>query len=271
MTIRSRNKITFFFTILAFVVFLIELFLVLYAVFFKKITFPKVSVTNKSENFLFSYKPIVVTAAILLQSFYSFFVSLCIFKTFHKTQATEIIFFLIFLLAMLCDSIRILIPVFYISQTYSNFLMTVGNVSLFARILSPLSFFGIALLCRDDYRQDLEKNCLIIIVVSLFFSSFIPLNTSVISENFAISYGYIKIVRTYAVIINTLASLTIISHSVKQEFNALMPVGFCITTIGYGIVYTAGSIAFLSAGFLLLCVGTYLYLEQLHRHYLWTD
>ena len=271
MTIRSRNKITFVFTIFAFVIFLLELLLILYALVYRKISFPEVQVSKNLAFFLFSYKPLAVIFAILLQSFYSFFSSYCTFKNFQKTQSTEIVYFLIFLLSTLCDSGRILLPIFYTSQSYSNFLIAVGNISLFARILSPLALFGISFLSSEEYRQDLERNCLIIIVVSLFFASFIPINTSIISGNFAISYGYRPIIRSYAVILNIISSITLLVNSIKKEYNIFMPIGFCMVTSGYGLVYTSYNIALLSTGFLLMGSGTIIYLVQLHRHYLWTD
>lgn len=271
MTIRARNRITFAFTIFSFVVFIIELLLIFYGIVFKKISFPQVVNNSTSSNILFSYNPYIIVAAILLQSFYAFFTSMLVYRNFQKTQTTEIVFFMLFLLALLCDSIRILIPIFYISETYSNFLIGVGDVSLFARLLAPLSLFGIAFISKEEYRQDIEKNSLIIIVTSLFFAEFIPLNTSVIFGNFAISYGYIKLVRIFAVIINTLSSITVLINSFREEFNHFMPLGFGIMAIGYGLVFTATSPFALAAAFILLICGTYLYLDKLHRHYLWTD
>lgn len=271
MTIRTRNRLTFAFTIFSFTVFLLEILVLFYGILSKRISLPTPSYYTKSSNILLSYNYIYVIIAIILQSFYAFFTSLLVYRSFQKTQTNEIIFFMLFLFAVLCDSIRILLPIFYISETYSNFLIGVGDVSLFARLLAPLSLFGIAFISKEEYRQDIEKNCLIIIVASLFFAEFIPLNSAVIFKNYAVSYGYIKLIRFFAIAINTLSSITVLINTFREEFDRIMPFGFGMLAVGYGLVFTTSTLLGLGTGFLLLGIGTYIYLDKLHRHYLWTD
>ena len=79
--------------------------------------------------------------------------TLAILRSFEKTQATELNFFLLFLLACLCNTFRLLFGLFHISGTFSKLLLKLGNCNIFALLLAPLALFGNTTLSVEDLRQ----------------------------------------------------------------------------------------------------------------------
>ncbi len=271
MTIRFRNRLTFVFFIIAFTTLLISVFLTWYQYLTNGIRLPEVYDKINSQNILFKYNPFVVFTGISLEMIYVCITTMIIYHSFEKTQAPDIVFILIFLAACLFDSTRFIIPVFQLSGTYSKLLLKVGNVHLFARLLAPLALMGNTILSTDDFKQHTDRNSLIIIVIALFFSEMIPLNTAIILPNFSVSYGYVKAIRLFSFILIILSTISLFFANKKNEYRQIMTLGFLMLSIGYSIMFYCYNIAGLVSGVLLLGFGTSLYLNEVHKHYLWID
>ncbi|MCR5188340.1 MAG: hypothetical protein K6C97_05335 [Treponema sp.] len=192
-------------------------------------------------------------------------------RSFEKTQANDMLFFLIFLFACLCDTSRILIPFFQVSESYSKFLIKLGDIALFARLLAPLALFGTTILSSEELKQNVNYNMILLIMTALFFSFFIPINSSIIFPNFCLSYGYTKLIRALAFIISISSIVTTIITCIKNEYKIKLAIGFALICIGYTIVFNSYSIIATIAGPLILGTGTWLYLSEVHNHYLWID
>ena len=271
MTIRFRNRITFTLFILSISVFLIYIILTLYQFLKAGIQLPEIHTITHSSNPILKYNPYIIFAGITIEIIYVCITSKIIYHSFEKTQAPDIAFFLIFLVACLCDSTRFIIPVFNIAGTYSQFLLKIGNIHLFARLLAPLALMGNTVLCTDDFAQDTDRNCLIIIIIALFFSEIIPLNTAVILPNYCVSYGYVKAIRFFSFLIIILSSIYLYVNNKRNEYRQIMTLGFIMLSIGYTLMFYCYNILLFSAGVLFLGFGTNTYLNEVHKHYLWID
>lgn len=272
MTIKSRNRITLSFLIFSTLVFLLEIALVVLQLIKGNFQFPDVSFTKPGSNFfLFKYRTECILIGIFLQNLYVCFSTLFILRAFEKTQSSEIFYFLLFLLACLCDSVKIFIPLFHISQTYSTSLIVVGNISLFSRILVPLSLMATVILYEDERHQNVERNSLILFVVATFLAAFIPLNTTIIEPNLVVSYGYEKTIRITTVVIQLTNILTLIIRNVDRGSKQWTTVGYFVMTVGNWCMFRNNSIFTVAIGFITLCFGTFIFLRSLHRYYLWND
>ena len=271
MTIRFRNRLTFVFFIITFTTFLLSAFLTWYQYLTVGITLPEVFIKSPSSNFLLRYNPYIVFSTMSFEMIYVCITTMIIYHSFEKTQAPDIAFFLIFLAACLFDATRFVIPVFQISGTYSKLLLKVRNIHLFARLLAPLALLGNTIMSTDDFRQHTDRNCLIIIIVALFFSEMIPLNTAVILPNFCISYGYVKAIRGFSLLVCIVSAISLFNTNRKNEYKQIMTIGFILLCIGYTLIFYCYNILSLAAGTLFLGIGTYLYLNEVHKHYLWID
>lgn len=271
MTIRFRNRVTFIFFIFAVSTLLISSFLILYQFFSVGIDLPEIYNKGLSTNLLLKYNPYIIFCGIAIEMLYVCITTLIIYHSFEKTQAPDILFFLIFLFACLCDTTRFIIPVFHIAGSYSKFLLKIGNIHLFARLLAPLALMGNTVLCIDDFRQNTDRNSLIIIIIALFFSEIIPLNTAVILPNYCVSYGYVTAIRAFSFTVIALSTIALYINNKKNDYKQTMTLGFIMLAIGYTLMFYCYNILLFTGGVLFLGFGTNTYLNEVHKHYLWID
>ena len=226
----------------------------------------------------FACNPFYTLIAIFILQFYVCLTTFLIFRSFEKTQAADISFFLFFVVACLLNSSRLYFPLLNLTK-YSRLLLSMGNVNMFARLLAPLALFGATVLSYDDQRQYVDRNIVIIIITSLFFTELIPINNAILLPinnaillpNFCISYGYVNLVRTISLIICILSIISLFISNKKNEYNQLTTIGFAMTAIGYSIMFYCYNLAGLITGPLFLGAGTTIYLNELHNHYMWND
>ena len=262
---------TLVFFIISITCLLLAAFFTLFQFFSNGLVLPDVYTKGLSKSFLLRYNPLCVYAGIFVLMIYICLTSLIIYHSFEKTQAPDIVFFLIFLLACLCDTTRIFVALFKLSGTFSLFLLRVGNIHLFARLLAPLALMGNTVMNSDELKQNTDRNCIILIIISLFFAEVIPLNTAVILPNYSISYGYVKAIRSFAMLTCVVSAVSLFYTNRKNEYKQIMTIGFVLLCIGYTLLFYCYNIATLVSGMLLLGSGTYIYLNEVHKHYLWID
>ena len=271
MTIRFRNRMTLIFFITSVTCLLLGTFFTLYLYFSKGMILPEVYTKIQSHNFLLRYNPVYVFIGIFIVLSYTSITTLIIYHSFEKTQAPDIVFFLLFLAACLCDSSRLMVPLLHLSGTFSTFLLKVGNINLFARLLGPLALMGVTVMSTEEFRQSTDRNCIILIIVSMFFSEIIPLNTAIILPNFCISYGYVKAIRAFCFITIAVSVISLFHYNLKNEYKQIMTLGFILLCIGYSLIFYSYNLLSLTLGTIFLGSGTYLYLNEVHKHYLWID
>lgn len=251
MTIKTRNRITFGFFIFSILIVVAELVLL----FFKPIQPHSISVIT----------------GVFLQNLYVIVVLMFILRAFEKTQSTEIFFFVLFLFACLCDSLRLIVVLFHTSNTYSTALLIAGNITLFARIMIPLSLMSTIVLNEETHRQNMERISLLILVVGIFLASFIPLNTSIIKPNYLVAFSYEKTIKITTIAIHCANALTLFMQNYNKESNQFTTIGYILLTLGNYMMFNSINYLYLIAGFLLLSGGTALFLRSLHKYYLWND
>ena len=259
------------FFILAVSCLMLGTFFTLYQFFSKGMILPEIYTKDLSDKLLFRYYPVCTFIGIFLLLLYVCVTTLILFHSFEKTQAPDIVFFLLFLFACLCDTSRLLVPLFQLSGTFTRLLLKIGNINLFARLLAPLALMGNTVMSTDDFRQSTDRNCIILIIISMFFAEMIPLNTAVILPNFCISYGYVKAIRGFSLLLCIVSTISLFRTNSKNEYKQIMTLGFIFLCLGYSQMFYCFNIASLVAGTILLGSGTYIYINEVHKHYLWID
>lgn len=269
MTIKYRNRITSFFFLVSIIYFLITIFFLLYQFFTKTLVFPKVTLTSIPTGFLVTKNNTAIIISILLIISYVCVTTYIIKINFQKTQATDMLFFIFFLIGLECDTIRIYLILLNCFNTYSSFLILLANISLFGKILAPLSIISSIIFSNDEYRKSVDQNSLIILISSLFFANLIPINTAIITPNFSISFAYVNCIRVFTIIVFLISIFSLLIKNKKNEYSQKSTIGlifictgYLISVYGYSIVTT-----FLSIIFLLL--GTHYYISTIHKQYLW--
>ncbi|MCR4579010.1 MAG: hypothetical protein K5681_01550 [Treponema sp.] len=236
----------------------------------KNITYP-IAPAETSSFFLFKYQFWTIIASIFTINIYVVSTSYIILRTFEKTQATEVLFIFVFLASLLLDTSRLYIPLYGLDGSYSYSLIHLGNITLTSRLMAPISLFALSTFCGDRFRQQTEQNCLIVIVISIFFALFLPLNTAIIKPNLCVSYGFTRVINVFTTIFCTISVITLYISNKQNDFSQINTLGFIMIHIGYNILFDCYNLFGYIIGTLILSVGTWVYLTKLHQHYLWID
>lgn len=224
------------------------------------------------RNFSFTKQNLIPTLiSFFLLAVYVPVVLFFIFRYFENTQSSEIIFFSAFLLGILCEAARFYTICFGVWQTFTNLLIFLGNIVLFGRILAPLSFACASIFSETEQRQDIERNYLIMVVSAFLFALIIPLNTGRISSAGLVTEGFMTLLNAARFILIILAVFSFYVRSVKHANKDFIPIGLWIFALyaGYVLLICADNYVFIAFGAGLLYAGTYFYLKDLHKMYMW--
>lgn len=192
-------------------------------------------------------------------------------KYFENTQSLEIIFFSAFLIGLLCESARFFIICFNVWQTFTNLLIFLGNIILFGRILAPLSFVCSSLLSENEQRQDIERNCLLMVMAAFVFSLVVPLDTAKISSSGLVEESSMFLLNGTRLIFVVLSALSFYIKSAKHANKDYIRAGnwMLVLFLGYVLLISADNYVFMVLGTAFLYSGTFFYLKTLHKIYMW--
>lgn len=273
MTIKTRNRLNLSLFVVS-LVFLFANILILFISLYKNSFTLDLSSFIPQDNpsfFLTQYNPTVVIIALFFQIVYVCITSFMLFRVFEKTQASDISYFYLFLIALLANSLRLWIPLFNLGNSYSSLMVFCGKSVVFSKMLVPLSLLFSVVMAGIDQRQDLEKNIFILLLGCIFFSQLIPLNTANICSNFEVDYSYRNVIRISSVLVILAMLIALFFNNLHRLYTQITTIGLALISTGTFILFNSCSILFLGIAFILLLVGNILYLKELHKQYLWND
>ncbi len=272
MTLKSRNRLNFTLLIFSIAVLVTITAIVLIQILRGSVSFEEFDLfKTEGKPFMLQYSPISVIAAIFTELLFAVLSFYILLRAFSKTQAQNLLFFYLFLTGVILDCVRIVIPVFDVAKTYSSLLIACGNTSIFANLIIPLSLLGTTISADEDQKINLEQLLFSAILLSLFFASIIPLNTSRLLPNFCVDFGFKKTIFSLNMICY-IASITIlIISNAKKKYKQLTSIGFSLMIIGLTILRGTSTYAGLVVGFIFASFGQIMYLRELHHQYLWND
>lgn len=267
MTLISRNKLFFGFGIftITFILFFLILFLFQ---FFQELIFPlplQINLSNISlKSILFDDYTIFPIIATIFLGIYALVTTSLIRYSFEKTQSPEIIFFFGFLVGCLLEYLKLFIPIYNLWHSYSTFVIFIGKTCFACRLISLLCFLCSALFSSDFQSQQAEKNLLIIVIVSLIFAEFLPINTGTITPALFPASGFNKV---FTIILFFIFFITCISMLVF--IRSKYTLGYFFLMLGYLCLIYATNLILCVLGIFFLSFGTVKYLGKIHNYYLW--
>lgn len=270
MTLKTRNNTTLFLFSLSIAALLFFGIFTLHAFRNGTLSMPEIRLEKILSHF-YSNKYTFASAMISLFVFvlYASSVSIYFFITFEKTHSTEIIFFSIFLIGCMTEIFRVMIPLFDLWHNFSQLSTISGRTVFFGRMISPLGLVATSIASGDDQRQNTEQNIAICYAVAIITAMIMPLDVVHVSQVCMFSWGHNSLFSTVRVLMVFVAAL---SQFLNVHFNGssvVCAIGFSILCIGYLISCATFSIFTLVAGTVMLTAGTVVYLNMLHKQYLW--
>lgn len=261
MTIRTRNKALQTLFIICIILIIASAALLIRSMIIKHVLPGPFEVKG--------YQRGAVIASAFLMLLYAAAASRLMLVQFEKTQSTEIVYFVLFLIAVLNDTARLCVPFFGLWKTASSAVNAIGRTVLFGRILAPLSLICAAAFSDPRERTNTNRNITLLFALSVAVSIAIPINTAVMEQNFAPRWGEGQVVSyaMAAILITAVLSFFISSYTQGQGFRSAIFVLMLI--VGYVLLCNALTYFTAVIGGAALFLGTALYLTELHKQYLW--
>lgn len=263
MTIKKRNNALWILMIIAIVSLASSFVFLLHGIITHRFA------AGASGNIIFGYRTGAVYASLFLLLIFVAVSSRFMFVEFEKTQSTEIVYLLLFVFAVLCDTVRLYVPFFGLWQAASSAVNAIGRTLLFGRTLAPLSLIFAAAFSDARERTNTDRNFVILLGLSIAVSVVIPVNTAIIEHNFAPRWGEGHIVAAVIALLLLTAVASFFISSYTQGLGARCPLSVAAFCAGYALLCSASSYFVLVIGTAALFCGTAFYLIELHKQYLW--
>lgn len=209
--------------------------------------------------------------AIIVILVYVSAVTTLLIANFEKTQSAEVIFFGGFLVACLCEGLRLITPLFGLWQTFTTFLVFIGRIVFMGRILAPVSFVWAAIMSDSGQRQDVERNVTLMYAICIVLAVIMPLNTARINSTCAVCWGFPRTFLIVRILLVAAAFLSFHTNGIKHDSPELKKIAFIYLMLisGYALLVSCDNYLFLFAGSGLLFAGTAQFLLLIHRMYMW--
>lgn len=190
---------------------------------------------------------------------------------FENTQSSEIIFFAGVLLGILCEGVRLLIPLFSLGLSFSRLLFFAARVMVVGRFAVPLCFFCMAVFSEVHQRQDVERNFTVALALSAMLAAGLPLNTAQMTTTCAIPTGFTTASVLFRAVLFALTVLSFWLNAGKHASMELkkMTLYYVAFFAGYTLLLLADSFMLLILGTAALATGTVQFFRNLHRLYKW--
>ena len=270
MTIKTRNRLIIFFSIFSLILLLgMSSLFVISLISNKFVPATEHTYTLFQNFFLTKFNFLTVVISIFVFLMYVFVSFLYINFEFEKTQSTEIIYFSLFLIGCLTESFRLFIPCLNLWNSYSQFIVLCSRVTLFGRILVPFSLVFMSICNTVEYRQDVERNILILFISAAIISTLLPLNSNNIVSLSYVEYGYGKFFTIVWVLLAFVTFVSLIRNDKISNSKTKMPLGYVLFASGYMLLNHTMNYVLLALGTISIVLGTLIYLKELHKQYLW--
>lgn len=220
---------------------------------------------------IFKYRLICPVISVFVFLLYTLVSLIVVGVKFEKSQSSEIIFLTIFFIGCFLESSRLFFPLLNLWTEHDSVATLSTRIALAGRTIAILSILFSSLYSKASYRQYIERNILIIIVLGIIFGIIYPLNSSINYPSGRLGVGFPRLFAWSECAILLLGIISLVIDSVANDVSFMIPLGMFFISCGYLILSCAYNIFLLSLGSVLLVLGTILYLNKLHSIYLWND
>lgn len=276
MTLKTRNRITRGFFIFSLICVTVVLVTIIAGIITDSIHPETTPNPPRSPEFLnsISFMPVSVIATFISAAILFLAVPVILFLIefyFQNTQTSEIVFFYGFIFACLTEGIRILNPLFDLSNSFSDLFIFLSRILFMGKLLAPLSFTFSSFLSDVNQRHDIERNFFLMIAISCIFAVIIPVNTAQISTTFEPTYGFATTFNIGRIVLILVTFISFILSGRNHDSPEIIKLAsdFTLLIMGYLILTVSDNYVLLITGSGLFLWGTTRYLINLHKIYMW--
>lgn len=223
------------------------------------------------KSALFEYNLYVSIVSLILLMLFVPASGIFLISTFEKTQSPEVIYYAGFLAGCFLQTIRLSIPLFDLWIGYSSFLVFTARANFAGQIICALCLWFASFFSDEDSVQEADRNLAIALATAVLFSLFIPVNPATLNSAFLLSSGYKFLFELIFIILFLVSFFAFIIRGKQRNMISCMRIAvlFLVFFTGYRILSLSDSLFTLITGAGLLYTGSFLFLNTLHKYYLW--
>lgn len=275
MTLKSRNRLLVAFIIFSSLIFILSAVRLALSIYNGTILIPENLARPLSiklpNNWLFNYNFYASASGIMLFFLYSIFITIFVFFYFEKTQAIEIIYFMAFVIGCLLEGCRIFVPTENLWKPTSMILAIISRIIITGRMAASFGLLFSALFNEVEQRQYVERNFVILFMLSILIGKMYPISTMEILTTYTTQIGekVLFSVFEHVLMISTLLIITYEGISNHLENISNQVIGCALIIIGHKLLCGADCYITVALGITSLTAGSLVYLKYLHSIYLW--
>lgn len=221
--------------------------------------------------FLTPWDPVATIIGIGIFPILSLAGLLYVLFAFEKTQTIEITFFAAAIFVLSFESLRIFIPLYHLWVHANFFSAAISRIIVFCRIFILLALLMSAIFTTGETIQQVGPSIFLLAFFSMSLANVIPLNSGGMTSTFLIPAGFRG---SLVSLLSLLGVLTLVSYMVLGKTRGVTEYedaawGLFLLLAGYGLLALCDTWLFLAAGTALGSAGAWIYLDRIHRYYLW--
>ena len=212
-----------------------------------------------------------VHASLILAVLFSLIGIIFIHFYFERTSAPEILYISFFTVSFSFEAIRLILPLYFIYNFPSFYLLGISRVLLFARYFGIFSLFVASVLAAGLEVQRTRYIIIFLVLAVLLIILGVPIDTQSWDTSFNMISGYTAMFKMIEIVafITTVATFFVAAKVRDSKDYIHVGIGVIFALIGKNILLGTDNWAGPVPGILLLSFGTWFICSKLHKIHLW--
>ncbi len=209
--------------------------------------------------------------SILSELIFSIATVLVLYFSFRRTASAEVFFFILFVISMSFDSLKMLHILFDVVMIPPYFGTLVTRAIYFGKSLGTLSLFACGVFSVSTSHERLELVLTSGLLLAFALSVGLPVDITTRQPHFVMTTGYeheLSII-TYVLYGFALVSFLLAAYRTQSKDYLLVGLGVLMVMAGREILYYRTDGLSIIVAFVLLVAGAALFGERIHEVHLW--
>ena len=202
---------------------------------------------------------------------YSFISITLIHYYFEKTQSQEILFICFFVISLAFEFARIIIPLKWVFNFPSLYVITASRVLLFGRYFGLFSLFVASVYAAGLDAQKQQNIIFVLVMAALIVAMNVPVDSLIWDSSLknVNSYNSMFIMVEAGILACTILTFFVSAYTRGSRAYVFIGIGILLVFTGRNLLIKSDTWITPLPGLVILSAGTWLVSSRLHREYLW--
>ena len=195
-----------------------------------------------------------------------------LYVSFRKTSSAEIFFFMLFVVSMSFDALKMVHLVIDATSMPPYFGVLVSRIIYFAHFLGPASLFASGLFATGMRYERLEIVLISTLLLSFTLAATIPIDMTQLEPWFVMRHGYSREIRAVSILLYlfAFANFLLAAYQSRNRNHLIIAAGLALSIGGREILFYRLDVISVIFAFVLLVFGSTIFGERTHEVYLWS-